>query len=171
MTNTIATLAQVLAMSANITAQEVERVARWQEDAGLIEPLRIDADAFQRALKCGDETLPEGVRTIITAGLVEGLHVVWGEGRPPHTLKRGRADWLLRRISLEGSPFGTVARLFGLSRASMAQALSVSQWQVRKLYRPDWVEIVHSDHDELLARLGMLLAKRLDHFDTARILD
>lgn len=159
MTNAILTLAHALSMSSGITPQEAEQVARWQEHHELIEPLGIDADAFQRALEFGDETLPEGVRTILIAGLAEGLHVVWAEGAPP---QRTRVDWLLRRMGLGGSPFLTISRLFGVSRATMAEALGVTEWQVRKLCRPDWVDVVQGDHDEVLARLGMLLAQRLE---------
>lgn len=165
MTHAILTLAHALIMSSGITPQEAEQVARWQEHHELIEPLGIDADAFQRALELGDESLPEGVRTILVAGLVEGLHVVWSEGALPQW---ARADWLLRRMGLGGSPFMTVAKLFGVSRAAMAEALDVTEWQIRKLCRPDWVEVVDSDHDEQLARLGMLLAQRLDRFDGSR---
>ncbi|MBS0353920.1 MAG: hypothetical protein JSR83_08450 [Proteobacteria bacterium] len=159
MTHAILTLAHALALSAGLTPQEAEQVARWQEHHELIEPLGIDADAFQRALEFGDEILPEDVRTILIAGLVEALHVVWSEGALP---QRGRADWLLRRIGVEGSPFRTVSRLFGVSRATMAKALDVTEWQVRKLCRPDWVDVVQDDHDEALERLGMLLAQRLE---------
>lgn len=58
MTNTISTLANILALSANITAQEVETIARWQEGAELIEPLGIDTEAFQRALSLGTKACP-----------------------------------------------------------------------------------------------------------------
>ncbi|MBS0354752.1 MAG: hypothetical protein JSR83_12745 [Proteobacteria bacterium] len=162
MTHAILTLAHALIMSSGITPQEAEQVARWQEHHELIEPLGIDADAFQRALEFGDETLPEGVRTILIAGLVEGLHVAWTESP---LQGRGRADWLLRRLNVKGSPFLTISRLFGVSRATMAEALGVTEWQVRKLCRPDWVDVVQGDHDEALERLGMLLAQRLEEVE------
>lgn len=95
--------------------------------------------------------------------------MVLTEGHALRKVQLNRGQWLLRRINKgDTSPFAMVRRLLGLSREGLAEALGVSVWQSRMLSRSDWTEAARIDHDQALARLGVLWAAWFDGFEGSR---